>query len=56
MTRAAVADYLRREAAAMATPWGADHESLLALVALEYRMNLQILRNAVKAATIARPN
>lgn len=55
-TREAVAEYMSREKAAMATPQGADHKTLIAEVALEYRLSLQILQDAVKAATIARPN
>lgn len=56
MVSAAVAEYLRREKAAMATPQGADHPKILAMVALKFRMNVSILRDAVKAATIMRPN
>ncbi|GAB5431252.1 MAG: hypothetical protein EpisKO_06220 [Epibacterium sp.] len=55
-TRAAVAEYFRREKAAMNTPQGADHDALIAEVALEFRMSIRILNDAVKAETITRPN
>ncbi|WP_166485553.1 hypothetical protein [Ruegeria sp. TM1040] len=55
-TRAAVAEYFRREKAAMNTPQGADHDALIAEVALEFRMSIRILNDAVKSETITRPN
>ena len=52
----AVAEYMRLEREQNATVQGCDHWALLVSVALTYRLNADILRGAIKDATLCDPN
>lgn len=52
----AVAEYLRRESAAMATPQGADHVAIMEAVAGEYGIDVSVLSGAVIDQTVTGPN
>lgn len=55
-TRAAVAEYFRREKAAMATPQGADHAEIVEQVAHKFGVTTDELSRKIIDQTIARPN